>query len=344
MPPSSAPVSTESLLARLATVSATALESGALKPLQTEQVVFPDSVTIPGFLVSLLRKHHKPAAPPSSAWKSDAYTKDRSDVPTNPFLPYDRRLYVKHTAPAHVLLLNKFPVVSNHVLLVTEQFEPQSSLLTVADHTALWNVLSQINAVAFYNAGPIAGASQPHKHLQLIPTPLAPTHFKAETPFDRFLKKSLSNQFNGGEYFAADCLPFLHAVADTADIAKLATSGDTDAAGALSMQKYTALLSVLEPQVFGYRSARTVQDDDRDDINVKPFSYNLVITKRFMLAVPRRKERFQGVSVNALGFVGCLLVKDDESLHTVSRVGPMHILNAVALPDDTRQQSCPSIS
>ena len=91
---------------------------------------------------------------------------------TNPFLPYDPELYVGDLPPAHVCLLNKFNVVDHHLLIVTREFEHQETALTPADFAAMWSCLQQIDGLAFYNSGTVAGASQPHKHLQLVPLPL----------------------------------------------------------------------------------------------------------------------------------------------------------------------------
>lgn len=58
--------------------------------------------------------------------------------------------------------------------------------------------------------------------------------------------------------------------------------------------------------------------------------YNLLITRRWMLLVSRSRECFENISVNALGFVGSLLVRDDRELDTLLRHGPMQILCGVS--------------
>jgi ATP adenylyltransferase len=58
--------------------------------------------------------------------------------------------------------------------------------------------------------------------------------------------------------------------------------------------------------------------------------YNLLATRRWMLAVPRRSECVDGISLNALGFAGSLFVKDDTSLSVVRQRGPMSLLCAAA--------------
>jgi ATP adenylyltransferase len=60
--------------------------------------------------------------------------------------------------------------------------------------------------------------------------------------------------------------------------------------------------------------------------------YNLLLTRRWMLLVPRSRERVASISVNALGFAGSLFVGERAQLNTVRRLGPMSVLRAVGLP------------
>lgn len=92
--------------------------------------------------------------------------------PENPFLPYQPELFVADVAPSHAAILNKYWVVDNHLLVVTKHYEPQEGALTRADFDALMTALQGFDGLGFYNAGPVAGASQHHRHLQIIPLPL----------------------------------------------------------------------------------------------------------------------------------------------------------------------------
>lgn len=85
----------------------------------------------------------------------------------NPFLPPDPDLLVAELG-AHRVVLNKFPVFPDHLLLVTRVYEPQDSPLGVADFAALLAGMAAGPALGFYNSGPRSGASQPHRHLQLV--------------------------------------------------------------------------------------------------------------------------------------------------------------------------------
>ena len=59
--------------------------------------------------------------------------------------------------------------------------------------------------------------------------------------------------------------------------------------------------------------------------------YNLLATRKWLLFVPRSKERFESISVNALGFAGAMFVQDREALQQVRMCGPMAVLKGVAL-------------
>ncbi|MEF1435428.1 hypothetical protein QWU86_11430, partial [Neisseria gonorrhoeae] len=60
--------------------------------------------------------------------------------------------------------------------------------------------------------------------------------------------------------------------------------------------------------------------------------YNLLVTPQWMLLVPRTLERVEGISVNALGFAGSLFVRDTAQMQIVRRLGPMTVLERVAVP------------
>ncbi len=65
----------------------------------------------------------------------------------------------------------------------------------------------------------------------------------------------------------------------------------------------------------------------------EPPPYNLLVTRRYMLLIPRTRDAFGTVSVNALGFAGSFFVPDAERYEAIRRVGPMNLLRAVAVPE-----------
>ena len=60
--------------------------------------------------------------------------------------------------------------------------------------------------------------------------------------------------------------------------------------------------------------------------------YNLLVTRRWLLLVPRAEEYFEGISINALGFAGTFLVKNNSELEMLRKQGPMTALQRVSLP------------
>jgi len=225
----------------------------------------------------------------------------------DPFLPYDPDLFVTDVSPSHVALLNKFNVVDHHLVIVTRSFEPQEALLTREDCAALLTCLAEIDGLGFYNAGPAAGASQRHKHLQLIPLSALP---EARLPIETLLR---SVQMTGATGTVPG-LPFLHAYAQM-DPAWL--DQRSDGASPL-LDCYRSLLRSVGLSV-----------------EAPSIPYNLLVTRQWLLLVPRSQEFFEGISINALGFVGALLVKDAAQLALLKKQGPMTALQRVALPRKT---------
>ncbi len=264
-----------------------ALRQGALVPIPTHAHVVEDGGI--AFVVRVLDQ---------LARRREATARQRA-TGANPFLPYEEALRVVDLNDTHVCLLNKFNVVDRHVLLVTREFEDQQSPLGPADFAALWACLAETDGLGFYNAGEMAGASQRHKHLQVVPLPLGPG---AAFPFAARLEALAVEE---GAAVAAG-LPFPAALAG---VGNLAARDPDDAAPSLAAL-YRELLQ------------RTRVVPGRDP-------YNLLATRRWLWLVPRTRARWQGLDVNALGFAGALLVSDDDALARLRALGPLALLRAV---------------
>jgi ATP adenylyltransferase len=107
-------------------------------------------------------------------------------LPPNPFVSPEPGLVVREINGTHRALLNKFSVLREHLLIVTREFEDQASLLNDRDFAALAVAMADAEVLAFYNGGAEAGASQRHKHLQVVTLPLSPRH---SVPMDVLLAK-----------------------------------------------------------------------------------------------------------------------------------------------------------
>jgi ATP adenylyltransferase len=267
-----------------------ALECGALQSIPTNfEFVEQDRVN---FLVRILTNIERKKAAKKEQEKKTAETGQEF----NPFLPYEQDLFVADISQTHVCILNKFNVVDYHLLIITRAFEEQESLLTLADFKAMWACLADFDGLVFYNGGKVAGASQRHKHLQIIPLPLAPAG--VDVPITSLFKDAKEDKIPG--------LPFLHAF----------TSLDSQEEAEVTLGRYEVLL-----QKVGIAAI---------DGSKQSGGYNLLATKDWMMVVPRLLEEFEGISINSLGFAGCLLVRNAEQMQRLKEIGPMEILKKVA--------------
>src|SRR5512137_301001 len=144
-----------------------ALASGALRSFPTRQVFIEDGGV--RFFVRVLKVLEQKSAARQQQDKAAGAGRN-----SNPFLPPEKELTVADVTDTHIAVLNKYNVVDHHLLIVTRHFEDQETLLTLRDFEALWLCMAEYDCLGFYNGGPEAGASQTHKHLQVVPLPLTP--------------------------------------------------------------------------------------------------------------------------------------------------------------------------
>ncbi|BAZ00396.1 Ap4A phosphorylase II [Tolypothrix tenuis PCC 7101] len=278
-----------------------ALKCGALLSIPTEfEYIEQDGVR---FLVRILANLvRKDAAKKKQVQQTAASGKD-----FNPFLPYEEDLFVADISETHVCLLNKFNVVDHHILIITRAFEEQESLLTLEDFAAMWACLAEYDGLAFYNGGQVSGASQRHKHLQMVPLPL--TTSGDAIPIQPLLAKA---DFQDA-IATIPGLPFKHAIAAL----NPQWAESPLQAAKTTMELYNALLHAV---------GITAVNDNRQS-----GAYNLLATREWMLIVPRSQEEYELISVNSLGFAGALLVRNQQQMQLLKDQGPMNILKNVGM-------------
>jgi ATP adenylyltransferase len=265
---------------RALAVSESARASGALVPLGTEQLEIPG---IEPFVVRRLTsrppRHLRPEGPRP-----------------NPFQPWDAPLQVDLIAAEHVLLLNKYPVQPGHLLVITRHWRPQSGWIEPSDWQAVASVAADTGGLWFFNSSATAGASQPHRHLQLLPRragevscPLAP---------------QLEGQLEG------------EAIAPWPWAYRLSRRLDPHGGQDLP-ELYTRHCRELAIGTSG--------------VDLAPLhAYNLLFDDRWFLTVRRVREHCAGFSVNGLGFAGYLLCTEGSDRQWLCRHGPWRLLEEVA--------------
>lgn len=282
------------LAARARRRSEEALATGALRPLPTRRDAVPEA-GIP-FCVRVAESlAGKPRAAPAAG------------AAESPFLPLEGPLFVGGLTATHAALLNKFPVLPEHLLIVTRRFVPQEAPLDRADFSALLRALAAVDGVGFYNGGARAGASQAHKHLQLVPAPLG------EGPERAPMEAALAGlrRAPGGEegLCVHPDLPFRHVFARLPEGACAEPeSGARAAEGAWAVCRRAL------------------------ELDAHPRPYNLLATREGLLGVPRSRGDVEGIPVNALGYAGALLVTREDDLERVGREGPLALLARAGEP------------
>ena len=286
---------TSELWHRVRRQSRAALMSGALQPIETDYEII-EAGNLPLVLrvvASLERKARLAAA------------RTGGPPPADPFMPpYDEDLYVGEVGAGHVALLNKFNVLADHLLLVTRDYRSQDTWLDHADFEALWTALGGCEALGFYNGGEVAGASQPHKHLQVVPLPLGPAHVALP------VATALAEAHLHGGVMIAPKLPFRHAIVPVPP-AWLADPVLGAREGHRAYERLLRAVGVANSAPPGYRQTAP---------------YNLLASRRWMWLIPRSSGEVEGICVNALAYAGALLARDREQAQRIRALGPMAIL------------------
>ena len=307
----------------------------------------------------------KPNDNKNSTSKDKKNRKKRKD----PFLPpFDDGAHVCELDKNYNLLLNKYNVVDNHILITSKEFIEQSNLLISNDFDIILKVIESMNGLAFYNGGRFAGASQKHKHIQIVPKNMINKNSTNDNdngkgkdkdknskelrwPIDLFVKEldlsemskdSIVDKNNTGiKLYNFKEYPFIHCV--------YLTNNESDNGNKLHCA-YGVMIETMTAQVkewFGKNendseNENENKNDDKDRFsdylksNNGNLSYNLLVGENFMLIAARQFEEYVlkdiQISVNALGFAGSFFCKTETNLKHLKHVGPTNVLSKVSFP------------
>ena len=217
----------------------------------------------------------------------------------NPFIPWDTKLEIKSIDSRHTLILNKYPVQIGHMLLITNKWKPQNGWLDNDDFDAIKNVDNDTTGLWFFNSSKEAGASQPHRHFQLLPR----HNNESICPrYDWFC--SLLNSNNSRKSL----------ISRSVSIKRRNNNSDLN-----SNDLYSSYKSMIHEMNLG--------DIDLDSKPLKP--YNLIITPEWIALITRKTDRAYGFSINALGFAGYFLGTKRSDVDQLIKFGPEQILKDV---------------
>jgi len=217
----------------------------------------------------------------------------------NPFIPWDTKLEIKSIDSRHTLILNKYPVQIGHMLLITNKWKPQNGWLDNGDFDAIKNVDNDTSGLWFFNSSKDAGASQPHRHFQLLPR----HNNESICPrYDWFCSLLSSNNIR--KSLISHCV---------------AIKPRNNNSYSNSNDLYSSYKAMIHEMNLG--------DIDLDSKPLKP--YNLIITPEWIALITRKTDRAYGFSINALGFAGYFLGTKRSDVDQLIKFGPEQILKDV---------------
>ena len=211
----------------------------------------------------------------------------------NPFYPWEKTLEIGKVGKKHQLILNKYPVQKGHILLITNSWRPQNGWLDICDWLAIKRVNEDTSGLWFFNSSPIAGASQPHRHFQLLRRSIG----EISCPRDQWFLDLLSNNEVNSKLKQNIIVSKFNFLDDSSSIYDL-------------YLKLSKELGLGDPNI--------------DDKPRHP--YNILISNKWIAIIKRRKDHIHGFSINGLGFAGYLLVTNKSNVNYLKKFGPEKLL------------------
>ncbi len=274
----------ESLWSKALEISRKAVNSGAVIPLNT--IKYESSELCCDFELRLLKS-------PLPKYLREYGPK------RNPFIPWDTRLEIQQINDNHTLILNKYPVQIGHMLLITNSWKPQNGWLTENDFEAILNVDNDTSGLWFFNSSKASGASQPHRHFQLLP---------------RHYNESICPRYN---WFCSLLNNELDTNSEISHCVSIRVRNkNKDSSSNDLFNSYKSMVNEMNIGEIGL-------------INKPSKPYNLLITSKWIALITRKTDSSNGFSINALGFAGYFLGTKRSDIDTLIKFGPERILKDV---------------
>ena len=218
----------------------------------------------------------------------------------NPFSPWEPALEISKINDSHVLILNKYPVELGHMLLITNKWKPQNGWIGYEDWEAINKVDFDTNGLWFFNSCKQAGASQPHRHFQL----LRRNDKQNVCPRYRYFENRIS-----GIKIEDD---ILH---ENAFVIKRNRKD--------FKTSYVELIDLYYKLCTKGKLGNPYKDE-------KPLlPYNLLITNDWISLITRKIDFACGFNINALGFAGYFLAKSKTKSKWLKENGSSELLKEV---------------
>lgn len=212
----------------------------------------------------------------------------------------------------HVIAVNKFCYARPSLMLVTadghrRQHEPldESDLRAARDALA---PTSEGDYMVFYNGGKDAGCSRMHKHMQLMPLP--------RESFAAFLDEEEGHRGEPPVPFEWAHHRHKHDLKDLSVESLVRTYNDLLQTSTKAWRKSVSLET---------REANTEKHG-------AGCPHNFILTKRWMMVIPRRQAAVGQAATNAPGMLGYISVATQEDINNWIRLGARATLQVLGVP------------
>ncbi|KAK4083632.1 uncharacterized protein Triagg1_1294 [Trichoderma aggressivum f. europaeum] len=312
------------------------------KALSTNELhYFPTQVTILQvnsipfqlrFSPSLANKPKGPPPDPSQPRK-----------PFDPFASPPASLFVTDLGPSHFLVLNKFAVVPEHFILATKEYKLQTHLLEESDLEATLACIDAYEQAkqdgassspkeskddglfAFFNGGQHSGASQPHRHIQLLPVSRMKDGLDTGSSWDVLAQQ-------------ADKL-------DKTPFVVFSEPISTETSPASLHAAYLRLYKKACQAVAQHSGATSSASDEIPTTGEARISYNMAMTKDSIVICPRLSEGSEikssetsspigSLALNGTLLAGTALVKSEAEWDALKKSpgGLLAVLKSIGVP------------
>jgi ATP adenylyltransferase len=215
-------------------------------------------------------------------------------------------MLITELLPSHILVLNKFAIVREHFILATKAFKKQTDLLEAGDLEAAFACLKHWRShgkelFAFFNGGEHSGASQPHRHIQLLPV------------------ESMKEGLKEGTWE-----PIVDKVTSSPDVELPFTYFSAGLPSNATLEELYGIYISLYSQACRAVGAYNEKNGESNDPGSQSISYNLGITDKSIVLCPRISEgcmissandkasAIGPISLNGTLLAGTLLVKSED--------------------------------
>ncbi|OUM51763.1 hypothetical protein BVG19_g887 [[Candida] boidinii] len=278
----------------------------------------------------------RPINRPTEPGTKEIETKEKIDKvkSKNPFIkPEPELTIVDSLCNDYRVILNKYPNTEEHFLVVTKEFIQQDTLLKPIELQIIYTILKNINSsntdnddeekvkfFAFFNSGPESGYSQFHKHIQFMKLPENFNIYQDDVinGHEHYIPNDLNDS---KQPLSEKNFKFRHFILPLPTDFK----NNNEFEEILSTMYITLIRRVMN--VF-----KEYEEIDKDFKFTGKISYNFLMTNKWMMIVPRRNAKFNGIWQNSLGYMGLFSVKNDEVKNNLMDTGISNLLENCGFP------------